>query len=122
MVNGWCRLTESGINAFAACREGLIGRYGKLRRGVFITLWELKMIGGKREGAWRKPCRAVRKENLVIRVTPELREFMDAQQQSCADVVEDSIRRTKLFREWTKAVERSRTKAVREVAVSRARP
>lgn len=60
-------------------------------------------IGGKREGAGRKPGRGVRKENLVIRVTPDLREFLDAQPESCANVIEDAIRRTKSFREWLAA-------------------
>lgn len=62
------------------------------------------MVGGKREGAGRKPGRGVRKENLVIRVTPELRAFLEAQPESCANVIEDALRRSKGFREWRKNV------------------
>lgn len=61
------------------------------------------MTGGKREGAGRKPGRGERKESLSIGVTPTLRAFLDAQAGSMSDVIEDAIRRTKLFREWMAA-------------------
>ena len=58
------------------------------------------MIGGKREGAGRKPARGERKEVASVRLTPTLRAFLDAQAASMSDVIEDAIRRTKAFREW----------------------
>ena len=61
------------------------------------------MLGGKREGAGRKAARGERKESLSIGVTPTLRAFLDAQAGSMSDVIEDAIRRTKLFREWLAA-------------------
>ena len=57
-------------------------------------------IGGKREGAGRKARRGERKQSLTIRITPTLRAFLDAQDASAADTVEDTVRRTKAFREW----------------------
>jgi hypothetical protein len=60
------------------------------------------VIGGKRKGAGRKPARGERKETLALRVTPTLRAFLDDQSESMSDVVEDTIRRTKAFRDWEK--------------------
>ena len=66
------------------------------------------MIGGKREGAGRKPGRGERKESLSIGVTPTLREYLAEQVTadppvSMSEMVEDAIRKTKKFREWLKA-------------------
>ncbi len=60
-------------------------------------------IGGKREGAGRKPGRGERKEVASVRLTPTLREFLDDQGESMSEVIEDAIRKTKKFREWLKA-------------------
>lgn len=60
------------------------------------------MTGGKREGAGRKAARGERKEVASIRITPTLREYLDAQEGSMSDVIEDALRRTKGFREWEK--------------------
>ena len=57
-------------------------------------------VGGKREGAGRKPDRGVRKETLALRVTPECKEYLAQVDDSASNVVEDAIRRTKAFREW----------------------
>ncbi len=59
--------------------------------------------GGKREGAGRKPTRGEAKESLTVRVTPTLREFLDEQPESMSDLIEDTLRKTKRFREWEKA-------------------
>jgi len=59
--------------------------------------------GGRRDGAGRKPDRGVRKRNLTIKITPELRAFLDSLEPSCANTVEDTIRRTTQFRAWLRA-------------------
>lgn len=59
--------------------------------------------GGKREGAGRKAERGERKESLTVRVTPTLREYLEEQDASAADVIEDAVRNTKRFREWNRA-------------------
>ena len=59
--------------------------------------------GGKRDGAGRKPARGVRKDTLVLRVTPEIKQFLAEQEDSASNVVEDAIRRTRAFREWSKS-------------------
>jgi len=59
--------------------------------------------GGKRKGAGRPAERGERKVSLTVGVTPTLREFLDAQEGSISDTVEDAIRRTKAFREWEKS-------------------
>lgn len=56
--------------------------------------------GGKREGAGRKAGRGERKESLTVRVTPTLREYLNEQDASAADVIEDAIRKTKRFKDW----------------------
>jgi hypothetical protein len=58
------------------------------------------MIGGKREGAGRKAARGERKEVASVRLTPTLRAFLDVQEASMSDVIEDCVRRSKAFREW----------------------
>ena len=60
-------------------------------------------LGGKREGAGRKASRGERKQVASVRLTPTLRAFLDDQEASMSDVIEDAIRRTKLFREWLAA-------------------
>ncbi len=62
--------------------------------------------GGKRDGAGRKPARGVRKETLALRVTPDIKQFLAEQDDSASNVVEDAIRRTRAFREWSKEKER----------------
>ena len=61
------------------------------------------MNGGKREGAGRKPARGERKEVASVRLTPTLRAFLDDQEGSMSDVIEDCVRRSKPFREWLAA-------------------
>lgn len=61
--------------------------------------------GGRRKGAGRKATRGEAKESLTVRITPTLRAFIDAQEHSAADVIEDAIRRTKSFREWKKTTD-----------------
>lgn len=56
--------------------------------------------GGAREGAGRPAERGERKQSLTIRITPTLRAFIDQQTASAADVIEDTLRRTKAFRDW----------------------
>lgn len=58
--------------------------------------------GGKRKGAGRKVERGEVKESLTVRVTPTLRKFIAATDESAADVIEDAVRKTKRFREWMK--------------------
>jgi hypothetical protein len=56
--------------------------------------------GGKREGAGRKASRGVAKIVTTINVTPEVKEYLDQHQKSQSEVCEESIRRSKEFREW----------------------
>lgn len=60
-------------------------------------------LGGKREGAGRKPDRGERKQSLTVRLTPELLAFFADQESSAADAIEDCVRRSKAFREWLAA-------------------
>lgn len=64
------------------------------------------MLGGKRKGAGRKARRGERKQPLTIKITPTLRAFLDAQDASAADTVEDALRRTKAFRDWDREREK----------------
>jgi hypothetical protein len=61
--------------------------------------------GGVRAGAGRPPDRGVRKRSLTVQITPELREYLDGLQASCANTIEDTIRQTAGFRAWQKARE-----------------
>ena len=59
--------------------------------------------GGKREGAGRKVSRGEVKVTTSIGVTPEIKQFLAEQEDSASNVVEDAIRRTRAFREWSKS-------------------
>lgn len=78
------------------------GRIPPLIRAIRATAMP---PGGKREGAGRPASRGVRKQLLSVRITPELREFLQEQEDSAANTIEDAIRRTAAFREWKKARE-----------------
>lgn len=56
--------------------------------------------GGVRIGAGRKPSRGVKKESLTVRITPELRKFLDSQDWSAAEILEENTRKTRCFRDW----------------------
>lgn len=58
--------------------------------------------GGKREGSGPKPRRGETKRPLTIKITPTLRAYLDSRDASCADFIEDSIRRTAAFKDWIK--------------------
>lgn len=61
-----------------------------------------KQNGGKREGAGRKPDRGVRKQPITLSVTPELREYITRVEGEASNLVEDTVRKTKGFRDWLK--------------------
>lgn len=50
----------------------------------------------------RPTKRGVRKVPLNVRITPELKRWLDTQ-PSAGEAIEDAMRRTKAFREWTAA-------------------
>ena len=53
--------------------------------------------GGKREGAGRKPSPSGRSIQRSIRISRELDEYLA---QVGSGVLEDTVRKTKAFREW----------------------
>lgn len=56
--------------------------------------------GGKRPGAGRPPARGETTENRSISLTPTVWEFLGEQDASAAKTIEDTIRKTKRFRDW----------------------
>ena len=56
--------------------------------------------GGKREGAGRKASRGEAKVTTSIGVTPEVKRYLDQCKESQSDVIEETLRRSKAFREW----------------------
>lgn len=60
-------------------------------------------MGGKRPGAGRKANRGVRKLTLSLRVTPDVKEFLDAQEPSASEAAETLIRSTRQFKAWQSA-------------------
>lgn len=62
--------------------------------------------GGKREGAGRKPAPAgTIKIAYATKLTPEVIEFLK-QRENAAETIDDTLRRSKVFREWSKSRER----------------
>ena len=59
--------------------------------------------GGKRKGAGRKADRGEVKEPRTVKLTPTLLAFLDAQEESSAELIEDALRKTKRFREWSRS-------------------
>lgn len=56
--------------------------------------------GGKREGAGRKASRGEAKVTTSIGVTPEVKRYLDQCKPSGSEIVEETIRRSKAFRDW----------------------
>jgi hypothetical protein len=58
--------------------------------------------GGKREGAGRKPAPVgTTKEPYNTKLTREVIEFL-RQCENAAETIDDTLRRSKAFREWSK--------------------
>lgn len=70
---------------------------------IFYTLFEVESWlesrnhGGAREGAGSKPKRGVAKVTLSLRVTPEVKVFLNAT-GNASETIEDMVRRSKAFR------------------------
>jgi len=59
--------------------------------------------GGKREGAGRKPAPVgTTKEAYSTKLTPEVIAFL-RQCENAAETIDDTLRRSKAFREWSKS-------------------
>jgi hypothetical protein len=59
--------------------------------------------GGKREGAGRKPAPAgTIKVAYATKLTPEVIKFL-RQCENAAETIDDTLRRSKAFREWSKS-------------------
>jgi hypothetical protein len=59
--------------------------------------------GGKREGAGRKPAPVgTIKVAYATKLTPEVIEFL-RQCENAAETIDDTLRRSKAFREWSKS-------------------
>lgn len=59
------------------------------------------MKGGKRKGAGRKPGRHGAKVTLATRVSVDVKAFLEST-GNASQTVEDTVRRSKAFREWRK--------------------
>ena len=51
----------------------------------------------------RPPQRGERKQVASVRLTPTVREYLDAQVGSMSETIETLVRRTRDFREWLAA-------------------
>lgn len=55
------------------------------------------------EARGRPPQRGERKEVASVRLTPTVREYLDAQAGSMSETIETLVRRTRDFRKWLAA-------------------
>jgi hypothetical protein len=59
--------------------------------------------GGKRDGAGRPAQYGVRKVAFSTRLTPQVKAFLQQQEQSGSVIVEDTVRRSAAFKRWLSA-------------------
>lgn len=59
--------------------------------------------GGKRAGAGAKPMRGEPKVTLSLKVSPQVKAFLASSDLSASEAVEQTIRKSKDFREWRKS-------------------
>ena len=67
---------------------------------IELTLDDMSNRGGQREGAGRPADRGVRKQTTSMRLTPTVLRYLAECDDTAANVVEDTIRRSAAFREW----------------------
>jgi hypothetical protein len=59
--------------------------------------------GGTRDGAGRPQLHAEKKINTSIKITPTLQRYLNELGPSQSEAIEQSIRKTKAFRDWLKS-------------------